>query len=143
MSSVITFSNHSPIRVADADLIETVWSSGQDFGHHLLKRYVTKQGKAIYWASYNSGRCYNGRSPDTSRTYLPNVSEIKEYFTRCELDHTYHAEVEAKVDEASIIDVTRSADRLLAEGGAVYLGGCRPALGLQSRCPPPLKCPAG
>jgi len=105
MSSVITFSNHSPIRVADADLIETVWSSGQDFGHHLLKRYVTKQGKAIYWASYNSGRCYNGRSPDTSRTYLPNVSEIKEYFTRCELDHTYHAEVEAKVDEASIIDV--------------------------------------
>lgn len=105
MSDTITFSNHSPIRIADPDQVETVWSSGQDFGHHRLKRYTTKRGKALYWASYNSGQCYGSHEPATVRTYLPNVQAIRSYFEERELTTRYHAEVEAEVDPGSIIDV--------------------------------------
>lgn len=111
MSNVITFSNHAPIRIADADLIETVWSSGQDFGHHRLKRYTTKRGKAIYWISYNSGCSYGGHDPETTRTYLSSVKAIRDYFADHEQLESYHAEIEAEVDPDAIIDV----DALIAD----------------------------
>lgn len=105
MSHVITFTNHAPIRIADADQVETVWSSGQDFGHHRLKRYTTKRGKALYWVSRNSGCSYNGRDPETEREYLRDVAAIRAHFVECERLDVYHAEVEAEVDPASVIDV--------------------------------------
>ncbi len=105
MSSVITFSNHSPVRIADADLIETVWGSDQQWGHHLLKRYTTKRGNSIYWVSRNSGQQVNGREPETIRVYLPNVAAIRSYFAECSLEDVYHNEIEAEVDPAAIIDV--------------------------------------
>lgn len=105
MSSIITFTNHSPLRVADADLVQTIWRLPRSFGHHDLERYTTQRGKSLYWISYNSGEFYNGRDPRTTRTYLPTVDAIRRYFEDHDLTARYHAEVEALVDPASILDV--------------------------------------
>ena len=102
---VITFTNHSPIRITSEDNVETVYDAHWDFGHHLLKRYITKRGKALYWASENSGRCYGTHNPETRRTYLPNAAAIRAYFVERDQLEAYHAEIEADVDAASIIDV--------------------------------------
>ena len=101
MAHIITFDNHSPIRIADKDMIRTVWSSGQDFGHHDLDAYTTRRGRTIYWISENSGRSYGGHDPKTHRIYMRSIADIRAHF----VESTYHAEVEENVDEASIIDV--------------------------------------
>lgn len=105
MSSVITFENHSPVRIADVEKVETVWDADQDFGHHRIKRYTTKLGKALYWASYNSGQSYGTHSPETTRTYLRDAKAIHDYFAEQDRLSTYHAEVEALVDAAVIVDL--------------------------------------
>ncbi len=101
MSSVITFENHSPIRVADADLIETVWDQTRSFGHRLLKRYTTKRGQSLYWMSQHSG----SGDETTTRHYLSDIEAVREFFIVLGLDEEYSSEVEALIDPESIIDV--------------------------------------
>lgn len=99
MSKVITFSNHSPIRIADDE--KTVWRAGWDFGWHDLESYTTKRGKVLYWMSHNGGT----DKSRTTRTYLPTVAAIREYFAERDMLARYHADVEARVDPGSILDV--------------------------------------
>ena len=113
-TTVITFANHSPIRVSnpehvdfygDFERVNCVWDARRSFGHHTLYCYTTQRGKQLYWISRNSGESYFGRDPVTIRTYLPSVKAIKDYFADCEMLVEYHTYVEKKVDPNSILDI--------------------------------------
>ena len=124
-SFVVTFSNHPPIRLwgeFDANEVEankasgkyapgdyltdyedgTLWDGNPQWGHHDICYYITKSGKRLYWASYNSGESYGGRDPRTTRTFLKTAKDIENYLQ--EIDAAEWYRIAGRVDAANIVD---------------------------------------
>lgn len=115
-SYVATFTNHPPIRLwgtfeADDERAGkmlgdyedgTLWNGQPQWGHHDICYYICKSGKRLYWASYNSGECYNGREPQTKRRFLKTTEDIKNYL--CGISEAEWNRVGHRVDPTLIVD---------------------------------------
>ena len=67
MAKTIVFGNHSPLNIENAETV-AAWDAHHDFGHY---RLIAVQGTMYHvYSSANSGCTYNGRDPETVRTYL-------------------------------------------------------------------------
>lgn len=102
---IITFTNRLPIRIPESreSEIKTIWDGNQDFGHNKIISYDCKNGKKIFWHSYNSGMFYGNHEPKTKRSFLKNLDAVREIFQ--EDEEIFNSEVSHLIDPSIILEI--------------------------------------